>query len=143
MGRPPFLFFAEPRPPRATPDTDRRPCQAAPATAERDDGDRTRRGGRRLSSPLPQPKSAVADFGHFVGWPNPRYSEVRLGRGRGWGSEEAAKWCHNSPPPHPDPPPQGGREKSLHCRLSRPHPRKEGWLQVRRHRRAASHSKDA
>src|SRR5437899_12529106 len=28
---------------------------------------------------LPQPKSAVADFGHFVKWPNPRYSEVRLG----------------------------------------------------------------
>src|SRR5258708_4561691 len=36
--------------------------------------------------PLPSPKSAVADFGHFVGWPNPRYSEVRLGRvGGGWG----------------------------------------------------------
>src|SRR6266478_1157102 len=33
------------------------------------------------SSP-PQPKSAVADFGHFVEWPNPRYSEVRLGGGR-------------------------------------------------------------
>src|SRR6266446_2654152 len=31
---------------------------------------------------LPQPKSAVADFGHFVEWPNPRYSEVRLGGGR-------------------------------------------------------------
>src|SRR5258708_12793103 len=30
---------------------------------------------------LPQPKSAVADFGHFVEWPNPRYSEVRLGGG--------------------------------------------------------------
>jgi len=31
---------------------------------------------------LSQPKSAVADFGHFVEWPNPRYSEVRLGEGR-------------------------------------------------------------
>src|SRR5260221_8481498 len=31
---------------------------------------------------LPQPKSAGADFGHFVEWPNPRYSEVRLGGGR-------------------------------------------------------------
>src|SRR6266446_6352155 len=31
---------------------------------------------------LPQPKSAVTDFGHFVKWPNPRYSEVRLGGGR-------------------------------------------------------------
>src|SRR6266481_5406516 len=31
---------------------------------------------------LPQPKSAVADFGHHFEWPNPRYSEVRLGGGR-------------------------------------------------------------
>src|SRR5258707_15828286 len=31
---------------------------------------------------LPQLKSAVTDFGHFVKWPNPRYSEVRLGGGR-------------------------------------------------------------
>src|SRR5260221_12178467 len=38
--------------------------------------------GYRAHSHLPQPKSAVADFGHFVEWPNPRYSEVRLGGGR-------------------------------------------------------------
>ena len=63
------------------------------------------------SSPLPQPKSAVADFGHFVEGPNPRYSEVRLGRSRGWGSRDGAHRHRNLATPHSDPPPQGGREK--------------------------------
>src|SRR5712671_6161778 len=80
---------------------------------------------RAAPSPLPQPKSAVADFGHFVGWPNPRYSEVRLGRGRGWGSEEAAKWCHNSPPPRPSPTRREGEEPAL---PSEPAPPSEGGL---------------
>src|SRR5713226_6853696 len=62
---------------------------------------------RHPSSPLPQPKSAVADFGHFVEWPNPRYSEVRLGRGRGWGSVSGAHLCHISRPPTPTLPPMG------------------------------------
>src|SRR5712671_4628241 len=52
---------------------------------------------RAAPSPLPQLKSAVADFGHFVEWPNPRYSEVRLGRGRGWGSMNGALPCRNLP----------------------------------------------
>src|SRR6267154_1367225 len=51
---------------------------------------------------LPQPKSAVADFGHFIEWPNPRYSEVRLGRGRGWGSTNGAPPLPHLPTPHPD-----------------------------------------
>src|SRR5216683_4947060 len=63
------------------------------------------------SSPLPQSKSAVADFDRFVEWPNPRYSEVRLGRGWGWGSSCGAPYVPHLPTPHPDPPPQGGREK--------------------------------
>src|ERR1700730_9137837 len=72
-----------------------------------------------VSSPLPQPKSAVADFGHFVEWPNPRYSEVRLGRGRGGGPREAARHHHNLPTPYPNPPPQGGREsRRLGCSLT-------------------------
>src|SRR6266852_3131883 len=54
---------------------------------------------------LPQPKSAVADFGHFVEWPNPRYSEVRLGRGRGWGFEPVCTPVPLGTTPHPDPPP--------------------------------------
>src|SRR5712671_8014928 len=61
---------------------------------------------------LPQPKSAVADFGHFVEWPNPRYSEVRLGRGRGWGFEPVCTPVPLGTTPHPDPPPQGGREST-------------------------------
>jgi 4-amino-4-deoxy-L-arabinose transferase-like glycosyltransferase len=61
--------------------------------------------GCAASSPLPQPKSAVADFGHLVEWPNPRYSEVRLGRGRGRGSSRGAHQRHRLPTPHPSPPP--------------------------------------
>src|SRR5262245_4787745 len=55
--------------------------------------------------PLPQPKSAVADFGHFVERPNPRYSEVRLGRGRGWGWRNWSKTVPHSTTPLPGPPP--------------------------------------
>src|ERR1700730_11664222 len=60
------------------------------------------------SSPFPQPKSAVADFGHFVQWPNPRYSEVRLGRGRGWGSANGARQGRNLRHPPPTVPHKGG-----------------------------------
>jgi len=61
--------------------------------------------GATRSSPLPKSKSAVADFDHFAEWPNPRYSEVRLGRGRGWGSCQGALSSTDSPTHHPDPPP--------------------------------------
>src|SRR5499427_9221301 len=33
-----------------------------------------------------------------------------VGRGRGWGSVGVAQLCHCGTPPHPNPPPQGGRE---------------------------------
>src|SRR6516164_6587699 len=63
--------------------------------------------------PLPQPKSAVADFGHFVEWPNPRCSEVRLGRGRGWGSGHATPRCAAARPPTPTLPHKGGVRAAL------------------------------
>jgi hypothetical protein len=69
--------------------------------------------GLTLSTPLPQPKSAVADFGHFVEWPNPRYSEVRLRRAKGallgWGSAKGGHACAiASRPPTPRPSPTKG-----------------------------------
>src|SRR5260370_25372585 len=66
--------------------------------------------GTTASRPLPQSKSGVADFDHFIGWPKPAYTRFRLGRGRGWGSGDVAPQCPTARPPHPDPPPQGGRE---------------------------------
>jgi hypothetical protein len=71
------------------------------------------------SSPLPQPKSVVADFGHFVEWPNPRYSEVRLGRGRGWGSTSGA--LLRLKPPGPPPRPSPTRGEGAEARHSRSH----------------------
>src|SRR5262249_59340594 len=62
------------------------------------------------SSPLPQPKSAVADCGHFVWSPNSRCSEVRLRKGRGWGWRSEAPSCSTSSTPYLDPPPQAERE---------------------------------
>src|SRR5580692_10128830 len=38
-----------------------------------------------------------------------------VGRGRGWGSRYVALLCLNLPTPHPDPPPQGGREQIGWC----------------------------
>src|SRR5215831_4558462 len=55
-----------------------------------------------------QSKSAVADFDHFIEWPNPHYSEVRLGRGRGWGSGDVALRCSTARPPTPSLPHKGG-----------------------------------
>src|SRR5215472_15673248 len=74
------------------------------------DLDRLRQSSLGPSSPLPQPKSAVADFGHFVGSPNSRYSEVRLRKGRGRGSRSETPSCSTSSTLYLDPPPQGGRE---------------------------------
>src|SRR5262249_56311961 len=62
-----------------------------------------------------QSKSAIADFDHFVEWPNPRYSEVRLGRGCGWGSGEVAEQCPLAPPPTPTLPHKGGGRRRLAC----------------------------
>jgi 16S rRNA A1518/A1519 N6-dimethyltransferase RsmA/KsgA/DIM1 with predicted DNA glycosylase/AP lyase activity len=73
--------------------------------------------------PLPQPKSAVDDLGHYFDLPNPGYSRVRLGWSRGQGSADWDGAVPSPAPPHPgvpvaqaprggpDPPPQGGREK--------------------------------
>ncbi len=50
----------------------------------------------------------------------PRYSSPLplVGRGRGWGSMIWALPRLNLPTPHPDPPPQGGREKKPHTRCN-------------------------
>src|SRR5260370_42183183 len=58
--------------------------------------------------PLPQSKSAVADFDRFIGWLKPAYTRVRLGRGRGWGSGDAAQPCATARPPTPTLPHKGG-----------------------------------
>ncbi len=56
---------------------------------------------------LPQSKSAVADFDHFMEWPKPAYTRFRLGEGRtaggspGWGDGDAASAEALSPPPGP------------------------------------------
>src|SRR6266436_4177280 len=69
---------------------------------------------------LPQPKSGLPDFGHLIQWPNPRYSEVRLGGGGDAATSEVPRMLHGRHPTpdrlrRSDPPPAGEGEE--HTRL--------------------------
>ncbi len=69
----------------------------------------------------------------------PVFSLPLVGRGRGWGSRDVALLCHRLPTPHPDPPPQGGREKAAPRRGQRQNRLRLASVEARRVRQPHPH----